>query len=149
MLTYLPSETVPGPTGTLGRVADPGPASNFVAVSLLGLPGRCWRCAHRTLPIVGVTIPSGGASRFIEFSDVAARLAVTLSSSQLTELGIGRIKIRRSRVRPEGYLANGCVHCDAILGDHPLREDLSAFLAEGGELRELVLTTVALPRRSA
>ncbi len=98
---------------------------------------------------MGVTIPSGGASRFIEFSDVAARLAVTLSSSQLTELGIGRIKIRRSRVRPEGYLANGCVHCDAILGDHPLREDLSAFLAEGGELRELVLTTVALPRRSA
>ena len=99
------------------------------------------------MPIVGVIVPGGRGNRFIEFSDVAARLAATVRPEQLRELGIGQIKIRRSRVRPEGYLANGCVHCDAILGEHPLREDLSSFLAEGGELSELVVATLPLPRR--
>lgn len=99
------------------------------------------------MPIVGVMVPDRNSSRFIEFSDVAPRLAVAVRPAQLEELGIGRIKIRRSRLRPDGYLANGCVHCDAILGEHPLREDLAAFLADGGELHELVVATLPLPRR--
>ena len=99
------------------------------------------------MPLVGVFAPRNGTNQFIEFSDVAARLAAAVPPEQLHELGIGQIKIRRSRVRPEGYLANGCVHCDAILGDHPLREDLAGFLAEGGELNELVVATLPLPRR--
>ena len=135
------------PFGKLLRVADPAPAPDVVAVSLVALPGRCWRCGERTMPLVGVFVPRNGTNQFIEFSDVAARLAVTVPAEQLAELGIGRIKIRRSRVRPDGYLANGCVQCDAILGDHPLREDLNAFLSEGGDLHELVLATVPLRRR--
>ena len=99
------------------------------------------------MPIVGVQIPPAGGSRFVAFSDVAARLAATLRAEHLSPLGIGRIKIRRSRLRPEGYLANGCIHCDAILGEQPLREDLSTFLAEGGALSELVVGTIRLPRR--
>lgn len=101
------------------------------------------------MPIVGVFVPNESTSRFIEFSDVAARLAATLRPDQLKELGIWRIKIRRSRVRPDGYLANGCVHCDAIVGEQSLREDLNAFLSEGGELRELVIATISLPRRGS
>ena len=99
------------------------------------------------MPLVGVFVPRTRRNQFIEFSDVAARLTITVSAEQLAELGIGRIKIRRSRVRPDGYLANGCLHCDAILGEHPLREDLNAFLAEGGTLGELVAGTIPLHRR--
>ena len=122
-------------------------AGTHVAVSLLGLPGPCWRCGQNTVPLVGVLLPTSRGQRFVEFSDVAARLAATVCPSDLATLGIGPIKIRRSRLRPAGYLANGCVHCDAILGEHPLREDLITFLAEGGSLRELVVATLGLPRR--
>lgn len=141
--------TASRPSGTLLGVADPAPAPDVVAVSLVALPGRCWRCGERTMPLVGVFAPRNGTNQFIEFSEVAARLAVTVPAEQLAEHGIGRIKIRRSRVRPDGYLANGCAHCDAILGEHPLREDLNAFLAEGGELRELVVATIPLRRRGS
>jgi len=94
-----------------------------------------------------VLLPTSRGQRFVEFSDVAARVAAAVRPNDLATLGIGPIKIRRSRLRPEGYLANGCVHCDAIQGDFPPREDLATFLAEGGALRELVVATIALPRR--
>jgi hypothetical protein len=122
-------------------------SASCVAVTLLALPGDCWRCGRPVLPLAGVLVPSRRGTRFIEFSSVGPRLAATVSAEQLASLGVGRIKMRRSRVRPEGYLANGCVHCDAILGDFPLREDLVAFQSEGGDLSELALTTLLLPRR--
>lgn len=92
-------------------------------------------------------LPTSRGQRFLEFSDVATRLAATVRPTDLAALGIGPIKIRRSRLRPEGYLAHGCVHCDAIHGDFPLREDLATFLAEGGSFRDLVVATLSLPRR--
>ena len=122
-------------------------AGTHVAVNLLGLPGPCWRCGRDTMPIVGVLLPTSRGQRFLEFSDVATRLAATVRPTDLAALGIGPIKIRRSRLLPEGYLANGCVHCDAIHGDFPLREDLATFLAEGGSFRDLVVATLSLPRR--
>jgi hypothetical protein len=116
------------------------PPTSRVPVTLLALPGTCWRCGRRVLPIVGVFVPSPDGRRFIEFLDVAPRLAATISTDQLNALGVGAIKIRRSRARPDGYLANGCVYCDAILGDFPLREDLATFraepLREGGASRQ-------------
>ena len=130
----------------MGLVTD-APTTSTVPVTLLGLPGTCWRCGRPVLPLVGVFVPSPRGPRLIEFLDVAPRLAATVRPEQLASLGIGPIKVRRSRARPEGYLANGCVHCDAILGDFPLREDLISFQAEGGQLRELALATLLLPAR--
>ena len=123
------------------------PATSRVPVTLLALPGTCWRCERSVLPIVGVFVPGPRGRRFIEFLDVAPRLATTISTDQLNALGVGAIKVRRSRARPDGYLANGCARCDAILGDFPLREDLATFQAEGGRLSELVLATLLLPAR--
>ncbi|HEX8084529.1 MAG TPA: hypothetical protein VF529_09585 [Solirubrobacteraceae bacterium] len=91
---------------------------------------------------------SGGGVRFIEFADVAARLREAVPGSRLRALGIGQIRRRTTRLRPDGYLANACVHCDAVLGEHALREDLAAFLAEGGRLRELSIGQLLLPRRA-
>ena len=130
----------------MGLVTD-APTTSTVPVTLLGLPGTCWRCGRPVLPLVGVLVPSPRGRRFIEFLDVAPRLAATVRPAQLASLGIGPIKVRRSRAHPDGYLANGCVHCDAILGDFPLREDLIAFEAEGGQMRELAVATLLLPAR--
>ena len=123
------------------------PSASKVPVTLLALPGDCWRCGQPVLPLVGVFVLSRRGRRFIEFLDVAPRLAATVRPEQLASLGIGPIKIRRSRALPEGYLANGCLNCDAILGDFPLREDLVAYQAEGGRLRELAVATLLLPVR--
>ncbi len=123
------------------------PSTSRVPVTLLALPGTCWRCGRAVLPIVGVFVPSPRGRRFIEFLDVAPRLAATVSPQQLASLGVGQIKIRRSRARLDGYLANGCVHCDAILGDFPLREDLATFRSQGGRLSELAIGALVMPAR--
>lgn len=47
--------------------------------------------------------------------------------------------MRHSRYRPEGYLSNGCIACDAIQGWFPLHEDLMEFLSEGGTYEELII----------
>ena len=125
------------------------PVHQRVAVSLAVLPGQCWRCGGDVMPIVGVFASDGARRRWLEFPAVAARLAVVVRRQELATLGIGPIKVRTSRARPGGYLANGCVDCDAILGDHPLREDLVTFLAEGGNRDELIVATFLRPRRHA
>ena len=112
-----------------------------VSVGVLVLPGRCWRCRQVTYPIVGVLGPGGA---FRPFAEVAEQLAATLPESTLREIGTGPIQQRRSRVG--SYLSNGCVHCDAIQGEFPLREDLAAFRAEGGTLADLLVGEVCLPR---
>jgi hypothetical protein len=125
------------------------PRPQSVSVSIAVMPGACWRCGSGVLPIVGVFASGESRRRWFDFGQVAARLAATIDVTQLAALGIGPIKMRTSRSRPRGYLANGCIHCDAILGDHPLREDLTTFLSEGGELEELIAATVILPSRTA
>ncbi len=123
--------------------------ATLLPVHLLALPGDCWRCGGDVLPIVGVLVPSRhGGVRFLEFASVAERLRATVPAARLRRLGIGAIRRRSTRRRPDGYLANACVHCDAVLGQHPLREDLATFLAEGGALRELAVAQLLLPRRN-
>lgn len=120
-----------------------------VPVHLLALPDTCWRCSRTVLPLVGVLVPApGGSVRFLAFADVAERLQAAVPAARLRALGIGRIRRRTTRRRPDGYVANACLHCDAVLGDHPLREDLATFLAEGGALRELSVGQLLLPRRA-
>lgn len=62
-----------------------------------------------------------------------------LTAAQLAHWGVGPVKERRSRYRPEGYLSNGCIDCDAIQGWFPLHEDLVEFLSEGGTYEQLIV----------
>jgi hypothetical protein len=116
-------------------------------VHLVALPGTCWRCGGEVLPIVGVLVPGATGARFLDFPAVAGRLREKVPAARLRALRIGAIRRRTTRRRPAGYAANACIHCDAVLGEHPLREDLTTFLAEGGSLRELVVAQLLLPAR--
>ena len=112
--------------------------------AVVALPGPCYRCGHPIMAIVGAIT----AGRFFLFIDeIAQELADQLDHVELAQQGIGPIAIRRSRNRPEGYLANGCIYCDAIQGSFPLREELIELEAEGASLTELLPTvgTVELP----
>ena len=115
----------------------------MLQATVVALPRRCYRCGRPILVIAGAI----AAQRFFLFIDEIARdLADQLDSEALARLGIGPIVTRRSRTRPEGYLANGCVYCDAIQRSFPLREELIELEAEGGYLTELpAVGVVALP----
>ena len=124
------------------------PDGSDIPVDICALPGSCWKCGGATRPIVGVFVPDDTfGRRYLDFVEVAHRLAAVVPENELRALGIGPIKLRRSRTVPEGYLSNGCVHCDAIQGNFPLHEELAEFQSTGRELHELIVATLHLPRR--
>lgn len=113
-----------------------------VSVDVLVLPEPCYRCGTTTRSIVGFLVPPDLTAQpdgFVDFEVLAPLLVQAVTSDQLARWGVGPIKTRRSRYRPEGYLSNGCIGCDAIQGSFPLHEDLMEFLAEGGSYRELIV----------
>lgn len=118
------------------------PRTGLVNVAVLALPERCYRCGVLTRSIVGFLVPpelTDDPDGFIDFEMLAPLFARRVTAGQLRQCGVGPIKTRRSRYRPEGYLSNGCISCDAIQGWFPLHEDLMEFLAEGGTYEELVV----------
>ncbi len=113
-----------------------------MSAAVLALPERCYRCGVMTRSIVGFLVPpelSDDPEGFVDFEILAPLLVRHVTPEQLRQCGVGPIKTRRSRYRPEGYLSNGCISCDAIQGWFPLHEDLMEFLAEGGTCKELVI----------
>lgn len=114
-------------------------------VAAIVIPEACYRCDTVTRAIVGVLVERADRRPyFVEFGQVADAIAATIPRAALRDLDIGPIKLRRSRLRGT-YMSNGCVGCDAILGSFPLRESLLDFLAEGGQLHELIAARWVLP----
>lgn len=120
-----------------GWVFDEGPT---VTTPVLVMGQRCYRCRAETRPIVGVLVPAGLAldpEGFVGFDEVGEYLERIMDPAVLSERGIGHLRWRQSRAVPHGYVANACQACDALLGNHPLWEDLVEFLALGGDYRSL------------
>ncbi len=116
--------------------------SRRVDAAVLALPERCYRCGTFTTSMVGFLVPrhyTEDPDGFVDFELLGALFARRVTAAQLAQCGIGPIKMRRSRYRPEGYLSNGCIGCDAIQGWFPLHEDLMEFLSEGGAYDELTI----------
>jgi hypothetical protein len=64
---------------------------------------------------------------------VLAYAAAALRAEAAARMGVGLVKTRFSRTRNGEYLSNGCVHCDALLGDFYLyHETLPEVLALEG-----------------
>jgi hypothetical protein len=116
--------------------------SATISAAVLALPERCYRCGVITRSIVGFLLPSElteDPDGFVDFETLAPLFVRRVTADQLRRCGVGPTRMRRSRYRPEGYLSNGCISCDAIQGWFPLHEDLMEFLAEGGTYVELVI----------
>jgi hypothetical protein len=116
--------------------------SQRVDAAVLVLPERCYRCGAFTTSIVGFLVPghyTDDPDGFVDFELLAPLFTRRVTATQLARCGVGPIKMRRSRYRPEGYLSNGCIGCDAIQGWFPLHEDLMEFLSEGGTYDELTI----------
>lgn len=136
-------------TATMTKPTSTPRETDIVSATVLVIPERCYRCGAVTRSVVGFLVPPDLAedpNGFVEFEDLAHVFASRVTAAELARSGIGPIKVRRSRLRPEGYLSNGCIGCDAIQGAFPLHEALMEFLAEGGEHRDLIVGRCSLPR---
>jgi hypothetical protein len=122
-----------------------------IDVGLVGIVERCYRCGKQHRAIAGIIVEQAvvraylGRSNdlFLAFEAVAEALQEALDPAWLRQHHIGPIQLRRSRPRPEGYVSNGCVWCDTIIGSSPLIEAIAEI---GGErLPEHVFAHVLLP----
>jgi hypothetical protein len=120
-----------------------------VPAIVIALPMNCWRCQAQTRAIAGVLIdpelhPSEDPWGFVPFVDVAAALT-TLPADWRAARAIGTIKARYSRAQQRRYTSNGCVSCDALLGDFFLQEQLVELTGDDVSLAELAVGIIDLP----
>jgi hypothetical protein len=135
-----------------------GAGEPVVRARLAALTDRCWQCRTKVRGVVGVLIdpartPDG--SGFLAFDEVAEMLAERVDSRALARRGIGALRHRDSPGVAGGYLANGCIECDALIGRFQLEDLLTEHLKTGGTYAQLdigipvELPAVALARRLA
>ncbi len=101
---------------------------------------RCWQCRSKVRAIVGVILdpevaPEGGA--FLPFDEVVPQLAAAVDHRALATRRIGALRHRDSPGVAGGYLSNGCIECDALIGRFRLEDLLHEHLAGGGTYAQL------------
>jgi hypothetical protein len=120
--------------------AWPTPAGAPVLGRLLTVEDRCWQCRSKVRAIVGVLVdPALTSDRngFLPFDAVGPQLASALDRRALAARRIGELKHRESPGVPGGYLSNGCIECDALIGRFHLEDLLHEHLMGGGTYTQL------------
>ena len=127
-----------------------------VRARLAAITDRCWQCRTKVRGIVGVLVDPArtpNSTGFLPFDDVAEMLADRLDPRALAGRRIGRVAHRESPGVAGGYLANGCIECDALIGRFQLEDLLHEHLQSGGTYAQLdigvpvELPALALARR--
>jgi hypothetical protein len=127
-----------------------------IRARLAALTDRCWQCRSKVRGIVGVLVDPArtlDGTGFLPFHDVSEMLADRLDPRALAGRRIGRVAHRESPGVAGGYLANGCIECDALIGRFQLEDLLHEHLQAGGSYAQLdigvpvELPAVALARR--
>jgi hypothetical protein len=138
----------------VGHVADP--SEPVVRARLATVTDRCWQCRTKVRGVVGVLVdptrtPDG--TGFLPFDDVAGLLTERVDPRALKGRRIGALRHRDSPGVAGGYLSNGCIECDALIGRFQLEDLLHEHLQAGGTYAQLdigipvELPAVALARR--
>jgi hypothetical protein len=93
---------------------------NVIDINLYVAPTDCWSCGaeFEIVSLIKLTRGQDSAecevSDFTDYPDLAAELSSRLSALP----AIGELKLRHSATIGNGYVSNGCAHCDAIFGRH-------------------------------
>ncbi len=122
------------------RAEWPSDARHPVGARLLTVEDRCWQCRSKVRAIVGVVVdPSLTTDRhgFLPFEAVGPQLAAALDPRALAARRIGDLRHRESPGVPGGYLSNGCIECDALIGRFHLEDLLHEHLVGGGTYSQL------------
>jgi hypothetical protein len=116
------------------------PAEPVLGARLAAVTDRCWQCRTKVRGVVGVLVdpahtPDG--SGFVGFDRVAEALADALDPRALALRRIGELRHRDSPGVAGGYVANGCIECDALIGRFQLEDLLHEHLQAGGTYSQL------------
>jgi hypothetical protein len=155
-----PHLTVIGGSGRAARrerITSPRSTGEpVVRARLAVVTDRCWQCRTKVRGVVGVLVdPSRtrDGSGFLAFDDVAEMLVEYVDPRALARRGVGELRHRDSPGVTGGYVANGCIECDALIGRFQLQDLLHEHLQQGGTYAQLdigvpvELPAVALARR--
>jgi hypothetical protein len=104
---------------------------------VLTLTDRCWCCRSKIRGVVGVLVEMSAGRRFVPFADIADTLASSADPRTLAARGIGPLRHRDSPGFEGGYISNGCLECDALIGRLALDDMLDEHLRNGGTYGQL------------
>jgi hypothetical protein len=126
--------------GASSREPWAAPQESPVPGRLLTVEDRCWQCRSKVRAIVGVLVDpqlTTDKNGFLPFDAVGRQLAAALDRRALAARRIGDLKHRESPGVPGGYLSNGCIECDALIGRFHLEDLLHEHLMNGGTYPQL------------
>jgi hypothetical protein len=138
---HLTLITGSGRAAQRARRTAPRPSNEpTIRARLCAVTDRCWQCRTKVRGVVGVLVdpqrtPDG--SGFLPFDDVAEALAASVDPRALERRRIGEIRHRDSPGVLGGYVANGCIECDALIGRFQLEDLLHEHLHAGGTYSQL------------
>ena len=154
LLTLIGGSGNPAPRERNAPSRDAG--EPVVRARVAAITDRCWQCRTKVRGIVGVLVDPArtpDSTGFLPFDDVSEMLADRLDPRALAGRRIGRLAHRESPGVAGGYLANGCIDCDALIGRFQLEDLLHEHLHSGGTYAQLdigvpvELPALALARR--
>jgi hypothetical protein len=90
--------------------------------------------------VVGVLVDPAmtrDGSGFLPFDEVAETLAAAADPRALAGRRIGELRHRDSPGVLGGYVANGCIECDALIGRFELEDLVHEHLQTGGTYAQL------------
>jgi len=125
------------------REAAPAPQSadgGAVRARVAAVTDTCWCCRQKVRAIVGVIVEprhTGDGSGFIPLEAVDRLLTERLDPRQLQRRGIGELRHRESPGVAGGYIANGCIECDELIGRFHLEDLLTEHRMGGGSYGQL------------
>jgi hypothetical protein len=112
----------------------------IVRARLAAVTDRCWVCRTKVRGVVGVLVDPARTpdrSGFLRFDDVAELLATRVDPRALAGRRIGQLRHRDSPGVAGGYVANGCIECDELIGRFQLEDLLHEHLQSGGTYAQL------------
>ena len=116
--------------------AATGPARARVAA----VTDTCWCCRQKVRAVVGVIVEprhTQDGSGFIPLEAIDDLLVGALDTRHLARRGIGELRHRESPGVAGGYIANGCLECDALIGRFHLEDLLTEHRVAGGSFGQL------------
>jgi hypothetical protein len=116
-----------------------GPVNGTVSTRarVLAITDRCWKCRAKVRGVVGVLVDTSAGPSFVSFTEVAEALANAIDARTLAARGIGALRHRDSPAIHGGYISNGCVECDELVGRILLDDLLDEHLRNGGTYAQL------------
>ena len=120
-----------------GAVAAEPNGASAARARVLAITDRCWKCRAKVRGVVGVLVESSEGPSFVCFTEVAEALSRNTDPRTLAARGIGALRHRDSPGIQGGYVSNGCVECDELVGRILLDDLLDEHLRNGGTLAQL------------